>query len=768
MKSKVYISVVALCFVTVQLFGIPVDTLRHYNPSAGTTTYTGYVLQVAYFVPQAPCSLKSVIIGLGGATGTATVHIYGHEGGNTVPQLEKDLVTPIVVNKTTTGDQKVQVTLPTGIYLANNHFFVGVSGLTAGVTLLADSEAKASECVSTTGGTYHYIYLKNSSNVWYYGNNAFVVDALVEYPLTSSPDWFKDVTLTAGIDTGLSGRSIAWGDFNNDGYLDLSVYYKLYKNNGNGTFTYMNAVAGIDTVKGVQGSLFADMDNDGFLDIIHIMTKDSLKIFRNNGNETFTRYTIPYLSGYLGWQGTSSFSVADVNLDKYPDLFIGRLWTSYPANGVPDTPPNQFFLNDQDYDLIDSTIMIYPAGYGGHRSRGSEWTDFDNDGDLDLYVANYYLERDELWQNNGDGTFTNIIAAKALDINSQGGSGHGTGVDWCDYDNDGDMDLLLSQLAHPNFVVAYDHRGTTIYRNEGGAGFTFTDLNATDGIDYEETHSGGSWGDVNNDGLPDIFITAYYGCRYVDFYLQKPDHTFEMKTYEYGFQNTCTNKDAAFVDFDNDGRLDLSSTDREDGVFRLYRNEAPQGGNYLELDLESTSGNHFAVGARAITYAGGKQYMQEVSAGRGQMMQKPSRLHFGLAGASVIDSVTVRWPNGTTHTEKFTGLAVNRRYTLKEGGEVIGGIKEIGSSALYIYPNPVENLLTISGLVSSNEMSVTIYNVLGEKVYSRAEAFGKNNDSQITIDVSDLKAGVYFVQVGPAKSGEKYWKGQFCKAVQSK
>jgi len=136
--------------------------------------------------------------------------------------------------------------------------------------------------------------------------------------------------------------------------------------------------------------------------------------------------------------------------------------------------------------------MIYPSGYGGHRSRGSEWVDFDNDGDLDLYVTNYYLERDELWRNNGDGTFTNIISGKGSTFNSQGGQAMApasTGVImimmaiWTCSFHSWHIPTLL-YLRSPQ----HHH-----YRNEGSPNFNFTDLHTTDGIDYEETHSGGSW-----------------------------------------------------------------------------------------------------------------------------------------------------------------------------------------------------------------------------------------------------------------------------------
>lgn len=748
--KRFILSAFLLCLFNLNLYAIT-DTLRHYNPAVAKAAYSGYVAQSALFVPKAPGTLLSVIVELGGGTGTAVVHIYGHEAGNTPSELQRDIITPIQITKTLSGNQKIKVDLPVPVYIANNFFYVAITDLTAGVTLLSDNENKIPYCSSLSGGDFNYQYLKNSVGTWFLARNAFIIDAIMDYPLIISPVYFKDISLAAGLDTASTNKSISWGDFNNDDYLDLMITSKLYKNNGNGTFTVMPNTAGINVPGGVQGSLFADMDNDGNLDLIHIFTKDTIVIYRNNGNETFTPNLIPGLSGYRGFQGLSSFSVADINGDKYPDLFLGRLWTEYPASGA-DAPRNMFFINDKSLGLIDSSILFYPPLSNGHRSRGSMWADYDNDGDPDLYVSNYYLERDELWQNNGNGTFTNVIAAKGIDINSQGGSSHGTGVDWYDYDNDGDMDLLVSQFAHPRFVVPYDHRGTTIYRNEGPPGFAFTDLTATDGIEYEETHSGGSWGDANNDGLADIYITAYYGCRYADFYLQKADNSYEMKTFEYGFKNQVIQKDAAWVDYDNDGNLDLASGEssaNEIAKFRLYRNEAPWGGNHLELDLVSTSGNHFAIGARVTVYAGGKRYMQEVSAGRGQMIQKPARLHFGLAGNTVIDSVLVRWPNGSLVTEAFIGLNVNNRYKLIEGGQVITHIINADPEdvALMLYPNPARDIIQIKiNAAKQGQVHIQIADVLGKVMKHESEKTTAGIQI-ISYDITHLSPGIYFIRI---------------------
>jgi hypothetical protein len=662
--------------------------------------------------PAAPCTLNSIIVTLTGLSGTCSLRIFGHEAGTSFPQLEKDLIDPIPISKANTGIEVIQIDLDTPLYIPNNQFFIGFADI-SGLRIASDNVNHGTTCSSGSGGDYYYQFMKDNSGSWFLGNRAFKVEAIVDYESTTSPHDLINFTTIAGIDSTHSNKSIAWGDINNDDELDLLVAGNLYTNQ-NGVFTNITSTSGVTAGLSIQGNALVDMNNDGWLDQVWFLTQDTIVIYENNQNETFTEHMITGLSGYRGFRGLSSFSFADINNDKYPDVFVGRLWTEYPSGG-PDQVPNYLFENDQNWGLTDNTTAIYSMSWQHRRSRGSQWVDFDDDADLDLYVTNYYLERDELWRNNGNGTFTEIISSKGIDINATS-SNHGTGVDWADYDNDGDMDLLLPQFAHPGFQLQYDHRGTTIYRNEGPPAYNFTDTKDNNGIRFEETHAGGCWGDVNNDGYPDIYMSTYYGCRYVDIYDQQTDHSFALNTFQYGIHNIVSGEDGTWVDYDMDGRLDLAAG--KSGKIRLWKNEGDYWSNYLQLDLVSTSGNHFAIGARAWVYAGGKSFMQEVSVGRGQRMQNPTRLHFGLGTASNIDSVVIRWPNGTQTREVFSGLIPNHLYRITEGGIIVDLATHIDriddKTFLQVYPNPFNDHVNFRfSTPEPVHVTITLYSVIG-------------------------------------------------------
>jgi len=653
-----------------------IDTLSFYNTLNGCTNISAkeYPIQVARILPERPGKLTSFTLFMDGNTiGTCRILILGHEGGNNLPGLINPLTEPIMITKTKIGSEAIDIQLPQPVLIQNHQFYIVLDKFKGDFGLKQDATYQQEFCTSTNSGNYYPTLLRNAESKWTGDNCHLAIEVCLDYAPKHAP-LFVDVTKEVNIPLNFINYSIAWGDIDNDNWLDLLVGSNLYKNRQG---TFQNRSKGLDKYnKKLNKTMsFIDMDNDGDLDLLFLgQKKSTLNINDGKGNFKSQALNLPPLPSL------SAYSIADINKDKYPDIVLAQLWRAYP---VP--MPNYLYLNNQALDFTDITKRLYRRHVGEYnfskgtscnedtpsthipnknknrRSRGTQFTDFDLDGDVDLYITNYFLETDEFYRNNGKGRFKKIAAPKALN-QSKKVANHGTGVDWYDFDNDGDFDLLLPQLAHPRFIKSHDHRGTTIYRNDDGK---FTDLTNTHGIQYEETHAGSGFGDVNNDGLVDMITTVYYGCRYVGLYLQQKDHSFKLQTFDSGLEGLTTGNDVCFVDYNNDGLLDVSIGNKD--RFRLYKNIQKNNNAWLKVQVVSKSYNYFGIGAIVKVYANGQIYTQEINSGRGQRMQKPTVLHFGLGTAITIDKVEVHWDK--KHIDVFTDLTTKQMYTLFEDGE---------------------------------------------------------------------------------------------------
>lgn len=654
------------------------QTLAQYHiPNNGVViSAKEYPTQIARFTIDRPGFIKKIVLHLNGVEkGTFNVHIYGHESGTNFPVFAKDLTPPVKKKKKRKGYEKVVVKLKKPVFVENDQFYISLSDFTGDFGLQQDDTFYQEFCCATDGGNYYPTLLVNNKRQ-ILGENCNLTVAVEMNFVPAVPPIFKDINSEVGLPTHLNNEHIAWGDLNQDNWLDLIVGGRIYQNN-RGQFTDITEQVAAVMPTELRGATFADMNNDGQQDILLFGKKNSL-LYLNQGNGNFEKKTlnIPPLPSL------HAYSMADIDKDNFLDLVLVQLWEPYP---VPH--PNYLFLNDGQNNFIDITQRLYPEHSGrenfpkgticlaqdentflsngnkNRRSRGSQFTDIDLDGDLDLYITNYFLETDELYLNDGQGYFTSATPPKPIG-QSSAVDNHGTGLDWYDFDNDGDFDLLLPQLAHPPYLKKYDHRGTTIFRNDDG---TFVDLRGSHGIKYEETHAGSTFGDVNNDGLVDLLTTVYYGCRYVDLYLQNKNHQFELNTYQSGLSKIATGNDACFVDYNNDGLLDLAMGIK--GKFHLFKNNKPTKNAWIKIQVNSSNSNYFGIGTLVKIYTKKQTLTQEINLGRGQRMQKPSILHFGLGDIKGIEKIEVLWPTGKAET--FYNFQLNQSYTLSEGGGVI-------------------------------------------------------------------------------------------------
>jgi len=346
-------------------------------------------------------------------------------------------------------------------------------------------------------------------------------------PKPFAPTFFTDASESAGI--GVRGqRGVAWGDYNNDGYVDLFVTNRnvLYHNNGDGTFTDITAEAG-GLWWGGEGVAWGDYDNDGDLDLYTSDWTNGDSLYSNEGDGTFTDVTAQ--AGLRDPGHGQTVAWGDYDNDGDLDLYI--------ANSEED--PNLLYRNEGNGTFTDVTdqAQVTSTGY----NSGVAWGDYDNDGDLDLYVTN--SGTNHLFQNQGNGLFVHRAAELGVTAATYGGR---HGVAWGDYDNDGDLDLTISA------------EGTAVlFRNDGEP---FTDVTASAGLDSAGIGGQGvAWGDYDNDGWLDLYVTSDDGSA---LYHNNGDGTFTDVTIAAGVASGSDNWGAAWGDCDNDGDLDQYCPDK--------------------------------------------------------------------------------------------------------------------------------------------------------------------------------------------------------------
>jgi len=447
---------------------------------------------------------------------------------------------------------------------------------------------------------------------------------------------FTDVTEKAGVGAGGFGMGIAVGDYDNDGFPDLYVTQYgqsiLYRNNRNGTFSDITEKAGV----GVQGwastAVWFDYDNDGRLDLFvgqfagfdkengcgisadgkrhycipRIFRSMPSWLFHNNGDGTFT--DVSKESGIAASLGKAWGAVAtDVNNDGRMDLFVAN-----------DTVGNFLFLNRGDGRFEEAGLradIAYSADGRARSGMGVDSADFNQDGWMDLFVANIDEEIFSLYQNNHDGTFDDQAMRLGVGMATRWMSGWG--MKFIDYDNDGDLDLFLANGFPDDLVEDFSSQvkyrePLLLFQNKGGK---YKNVSEQSGPVFSRSFSarGMAVGDFNNDGGIDVLVAV------------------------------------------------------NDGAPILLRNNVGKENHWLGVKLVGTKSNRDAVGAR-LTYKAGDLTRSRMKTGGGSFLSSHDpRMILGLGKRTKVDSLDVQWPQPGGSVEHFTDLPTDRYITIVEG-----------------------------------------------------------------------------------------------------
>ena len=494
-----------------------------------------------------------------------------------------------------------------------------------------------------------------------------------------------------------TGAGCAFLDYDNDGWMDIYLvnsgkcdFYSpnpplrnaLYRNNRDGTFTDVTAKAGVGAGGYGQGVAVGDYDGDGFPDI-YVTQYGSSILYHNNGDGTFTDVTEKAGVAAPGW--SSSAVWFDYDNDGRLDLFVCQYVEFSKGTNLPCTAnnkpgyciptlyhpmPSWLFHNNGDGTFTD---VSKSSGIGKSfgKALGVVATDLNNDGKMDLFVAND-TTANSLFMNRGSGKFEEIGALAGVGYGESGRARSGMGTDSADFNQDGWMDL---------FVANIDHERYSLYQNDHDE--TFDDKARPTGISAATQLMSG-WGlkffDYDNDGNLDLFLangnpdeliqTVRQDVTYREPLLlfHSDGKTLHNVSPESGpiFARDLSARGLAIGDFDNDGAVDVLVS-VNDAAPLLLRNTAAKGNHWLGIKLVGRKSNRDAVGAR-ITYQAGDLKRSRMKVGGGSYLSSHDpRMVLGLGQRTKVDWLEVTWPQPDGTTQKFTELPIDRYITIVEG-----------------------------------------------------------------------------------------------------
>ena len=485
---------------------------------------------------------------------------------------------------------------------------------------------------------------------------------------------FEDVAPAAGLSFVSMAGGVAVDDFENNGLLDVVVSsydvcqpLRYFHNNGDGTFTDRTAQAGLSGELGGLNIIQADYNNDGCMDLLVLRGAwefpERKSLLRNNCNGTFTDVTAQ--AGLAEPATRTQTAVwADINNDGLLDLFVGN------ENG-----PSQLFLNKGDGTFQD---ISHSSGVDRIAfTKGVTAGDYDNDGYVDFYVSNLY-GGNFLYHNNHDNTFTEV--AEKAGVHQPDGQSFAT---WFfDYDNDGWPDLFVTGYYFSvdqtirNYLGLPTSAGTMkLYRNLGNG--TFEDVTAQARLKRINTPMGANFGDLFNDGYPDIYLATggpEYGALAPKMLLRNHDGKyFTDVTASSGTGDLDKGHGVAFADLGNNGHEDLlvsigGATPGDAHAFRVF--ESPGNGNdWITVKLVGVKSNRAGIGARievTVENAGhGTRPIYRTVGSGGSFGANPIEQHIGLGSKAKIVSLEVWWPASNTR-QRFTRVGVNQFIEVRE------------------------------------------------------------------------------------------------------
>ncbi len=490
----------------------------------------------------------------------------------------------------------------------------------------------------------------------------------------------------------ISGSSLAVVDMNNDGLDDVvsvtATNVRIARQQPDGTFSVVNIPTPAAVNSPSWSMAVGDIDDNGQMDLLYGGGNGVTFMY---ANEDGTAYTQRSGSEYVFSQ-RSNF--VDINNDGFLDAFVSH-----------DVQANVYYLNDGEGNLTFHQGGIGDVPDGGN--YGSIWIDYNNDGLVDLFLAKCRggasaANINQLFRNNGDGTFTDVAPQVGLADNVQTWSGA-----WGDFDNDGFQDVIVGASSFTN-------GGHKVMRNNGT---TFDDISAGSGWDdFYGTSTEHVAHDFNNDGYIDVLAGG---------------GVIMLNNGDWTFRQANVGVSAGGVgDLNNDGFLDVVNG----GTIRM---NTPNGNNWLKINTVGALGNRNGIGARVtISSAMGNQ-LRDVKSGDGFRHMSSITAHFGIGQDTEIDEAVVFWPSGQVTV--VPNPTINTTITISENS-MTTAVEEAKPEELSLFPNPTSDVLRVEGSAVNTQRTVYILDAAGRLVQESSLSSG-------SVDVSRLATGSYVLQL---------------------
>lgn len=539
-------------------------------------------------------------------------------------------------------------------------------------------------------------------------------------------------------------RSVNWVDVNGDGYVDCFISNgpqagqnnMLYINDTNGNFTAVVDDPIVMDLMPSDGATFADIDNDGDLDgfVVNWYNKNNLA-YINDGTGKFTQVLKGIWVNHFGYSETASFG--DYDNDGLIDLYV----TNSAGN------KKNFLYRNLGAGNMELQVGISPVT-DLYASRNVSWTDIDSDGDLDLYVTNENGEQENLYRNDGGGAFEKLTG---LVITTDGFNTMSSS--WGDIDNDGDLDLFLANVGSKNQL--FRNEGNFVFTrllttdvsnvNAKSISSAWADIDNDGDLDLFVTNAFQNGQRLKNN----LYLNDGTG--------HLTEVTNEIVVMDEGWSYGCAFGD---YDNDGFQDLVVATTrfGNADEADYLYHNNG-NSNHWLMVSLEGNVSNKSAIGAKvrvkAIVNGTAIWQMREISAQSAYCSQNDMRAHFGLGDATMVDSIVIEWPSGIKQYQ--TGVLINQILDIEE--DPVNAVKdELSTFGFKVFPNPTNSIIQLEAQFSETMkvLMVEIFGDTGQVIYKTTFSNVSGHwQHQLDLRKLQLTPGQYIVRVGNGLSAEE-------------